>query len=125
MLRLSGGSAVMSRPPTTIAPFRQPDKAADGAQQGSLAAAGRAEERDELAAAGAQRDPVEHAMRAVGRARLAHLQRCRRPLRRGLEQSETGELGAQRGCGCEMDAVNAETVGRRRVDLDIVDIDRV
>ena len=73
--------ALVGRQPGDIAPADRyltachSDETANGAQQGGLAAARRAQKRNELAACGAQRDMVEHAVCAIEDAYLAHVER--------------------------------------------------
>ena len=60
MPRFSGGRSATSRPNRRIAPARRLLEAGDGAQQRGLAAAGRAEDRDELARRDGEVDAVQH-----------------------------------------------------------------
>ena len=59
MSRLLGGIPVMSLPSTTIRPSSGPVEAGDEAERGRLAAAGGAEQREELALAERDVDPVQ------------------------------------------------------------------
>ena len=75
MSRFSGGRFATSRPESRIAPADGLLEARDGAQQRGLAAAGRAEDRDELARRDGKVDAMQHRRRAVADVELLDFDR--------------------------------------------------
>ena len=66
MSRSFGWTVLTTRPSMAISPDGDVLQPGEHAQQGRLAAAGRADEHDELAVGDVDRNPVQHFDRAVG-----------------------------------------------------------
>src|SRR6516225_5433514 len=77
MLRLSGDSRVMSRPPTDIAPLTTATKPQIALSNVVLPQPDEPRSAMNSPPCGAERDAIEHAMRAVTHAGLVHSERGR------------------------------------------------